>query len=72
MKRTNSTPDEIIVYTLTDSPASSRWRWTRRTKTNYKIVGASSEGYARKDGALRNIARTQREPYTIKIDALGE
>jgi uncharacterized protein YegP (UPF0339 family) len=40
--------------------------------TNHKIVAASSEGYARKDGALRNIKRTQREPYTIKIDSLGQ
>jgi hypothetical protein len=64
----NNTVDKITVYTLSDGPASSRWRWTRRNGGNYKIVGASSEGYARKDGALRNIKRTQKEPYTIVFE----
>lgn len=70
MSRTNY--DEIRVYRLTDPevPSSQRWRWTRRTTTNYRTVGASSEGYARKDGALRNIRRTQKGPYIVIIESL--
>jgi uncharacterized protein YegP (UPF0339 family) len=67
-----SKPDEIQVYKSTDPevPTSSRWRWTRRNGGNYKVVGASSEGYSRKDGALRNIKRTQKGPYTIVVESL--
>jgi uncharacterized protein YegP (UPF0339 family) len=62
-----SKPDEIVVYKDEDAPVKSQWRWTRRNGGNSKIVGASSEGYARKDSALRNIKRTQKTPYTITI-----
>jgi uncharacterized protein YegP (UPF0339 family) len=67
-----SKSDVITVYKATDPevPSSSRWRWTRRNGANHKVVGASSEGYARKDSALRNIKRTQKTPYTIVIDSV--
>jgi len=60
--------DEIRVYESEDSPPSSRYRWTRRTTTNWRVVGTSSEGYARVRGALANIERTQRGPYTLILD----
>jgi len=66
--------DEIRIYESRshvdgeDVPASSRIRWTRRTTTNYKVVGASHEGYSRVAGAMANIKRTQKEPYIIVVD----
>jgi uncharacterized protein YegP (UPF0339 family) len=75
MSRTGSNPDRITVYkAFRDSDpmqlgvTTAEWRWTRRTTTNHRIVAASSEGYARKDGALRNIKRTQKAPYTMVIE----
>lgn len=60
--------DIIRVYISDEGPDSSRYRWTRRTTTNWKIVGASSEGYSRLSSAMANIKRTQREPYIIVKD----
>ena len=55
-------PDKITVY-----KSDKEYRWTRRSSGNNKIVAASSEGYARKEGALRNIKRTQKGPYALEV-----
>ncbi len=47
--------DEVEVY-----PAADGWRW-RRTARNGRNVGNGSEGYARKDGALRAARRSNPE-----------
>lgn len=57
-----SAPDKIEVY-----KSKGEWRWTRKTRTNRKIVAASSEGYSRTKGAIKNIERTQRQPYDVVI-----
>lgn len=54
-------PDKINVY----RDSNKEWRWVRKTVTNNKIVGASSEGYKRKEGALANIRRTQKGPCIV-------
>lgn len=43
-------------YSLEFYPDSSgKWRW-RATSSNGRIVGASSQGFASKQGAQRNAA----------------
>ena len=59
--------DEIKVYR-----SSNEYRWVRRTTTNWKIIGASTEGYSRAEGALANIQRTQRGPYVLIRDDFKE
>lgn len=60
--------DVIRVYIDMEAPKSSRFKWTRKTSTNHRIVGSSTEGYSRLKGALDNIDRTQKEPYTFVFD----
>ncbi len=61
-------PDKIRVWLSPDAPSSSRVRWTRHSWSNGRIIGASSEGYARKQSAVANIYRTQKAPYEIIMD----
>lgn len=57
-----SKPDEIEIY----KDLHGALRWTRRTKTNHKIVGASTEGYNTMRAIMANIKRTQKPPFSLK------
>jgi len=35
--------------------AAGEWRWEIKSGGNYKITGASSEGFKNKEGALKNL-----------------
>ena len=60
-------PDRIEIHrTLDEKPR--QFRWTRFSGANGKIIGASTEGYTAKRGAVYNIARTQRAPYVVAYD----
>jgi hypothetical protein len=54
--------DEITVYKTPEGEV----RWTRKTTTNYRIVGASTQGYNSLQAAMDNIDRTQKGPFTLK------
>lgn len=53
--------DEIRIYKNPDGEI----RWTRTTKGNHKIVGASTQGYNSVRAAMANIKRTQKGPYDL-------
>lgn len=53
--------DKITVYKNPEGEI----RWTRKTCTNHKIVGASTQPYNSVKAALANIHRTQRGPFVL-------
>lgn len=59
--------DEITVYTIY-RVTGKEFRWVRKTTTNYRIIGASTQPYNSKKSALENIERTQKEPFTLKYE----
>lgn len=64
----NAKPDQIVVYRAKKGrkkDAPMEFRWSRKSAANGKKIGASTEGYARKQTALDNIERTQKMPYEI-------
>jgi len=65
MSRTTK-PDRIEIHRTFDK--TPQFRWTRFSGANGKIIGASTEGYTAKRGAVYNIARTQRAPYVVAYD----
>lgn len=54
--------DTIIMSKGTDG-----WRWTRRNENGH-IVGASTQGYSRKEDCTHNITATQAEPYQLIVN----
>lgn len=61
-------PDKIDIY----KDENGEFRWTRKTDTNFKIVGASSQGYTRLKYAMDNIERTQKTPFVVNFTYKGE
>lgn len=47
-----SKPDKWVFY----KDEEGKWRWTR-TATNSEITGSSSQGYTRKQNAMKNAVR---------------
>ena len=43
--------------TITIYRARFRWRWTMTDTRNGRIIGASSEGYAKRKACLANLVR---------------
>lgn len=70
MAKTLRSKEDLI---LIRKDAEGKWRWTRKTSTNHKIVGASTEGYTKQQGCLDNIERTQKEPFiTVWVEELPQ
>jgi len=63
-------PDKIIVYNTGSGPKSQRYRWTRKSGANGKKIAASNEGYGKKQSAVANIERTQKEPFVLIDETL--
>lgn len=54
------------MYFIIYKDNRAEWRWTFRA-ANHEAIAVSSEGYARREGALNGIALVQTGAPTAKI-----